>query len=430
MEILFIAFLILLNGVFAMSEIAVVSARRVRLAQLSKAGDTRAKTALELHDSPNIFLSTIQIGITFIGVLLGAIGEAVVAGDVAALLVNVPVLAPYSEVLAFTLVVVAIAYFSLIVGELVPKRLALQNPESISRVVAAPMRALSRLAYPAVRLLSVSMDAVLRLIGAQPSGQPPVTEDEIKSMIEEGTRVGVFLKAEQDLLKNIIRLPDRSMSMLMRTRSDIVFLDLEDPPQENLKKIIALPHSRFPVARGGLDNVVGVVQAKDLLARMLAGQDANIEAVMREPLLVPETMSPLGLLEMFRANPNDIALVVDEYGEMRGMVTLNDILAAIVGGLPVEGEVAEPKVVRRDDGSFLLDGMLSIDECKEALNLPTWPGEESGDYETVGGFVMMQMGRIPAISDHFEWSGLRFEVVDMDGKRIDRILVTPLRPAQ
>ena len=425
MSVLTIVLLVLLNGVFAMSEMAIVASRRVRLRERVRAGDRRAAVALELHNAPNVFLSTTQMGITLVGVLLGAVGERAIAGDVTAWLARIPALAPHSAGLALVLIVIAITYLSLVLGELVPKRLALYHPEAIARFVARPMWVLSRLTYPGVRLLGISVDLCLKLLRARPPAGPTITEAEIKSMIEEGTRAGVLLKAEQDLLTNVIRFADRSISVLMTPRNEIVWLDLNDPPEVNKRKIVASPHGRFPVARESLDEVVGLVQSKDLLTRMLSAQPFDIEAALRPVTYVPDTTSPLTVLDMFRTTPEHLMLVVDEYGEVRGVVTLTGVLEAIVGALPALGEVPEPKIVRRDDGSWLLDGMLSLEELKETLGIARLPGEEEAGYETLAGFVLERLGRMPRIADHFEWNDLRFEIVDMDGKRIDRVLVTP-----
>jgi putative hemolysin len=428
MALLTILLLILLNGVFAMSEMAVVASRRARLRERVRAGDRSAAVALELHNAPNVFLSTVQIGITLVGVLLGAVGERAVASDIAAVLARLPSLAAYSEVLALGLVVIGITYASLVLGELVPKRLALYHPEAIARVTARPMRLLSRLTYPVVRLLSVSVDLSLKLLRARPPVEPTITEGEIRSMIEEGTRAGVLLKAEQDLLTNVIRFADRSISLLMTPASDMVWLDLNDSPEVNQRKMAASPHHRFPVARESLENVLGLVESKDLLMRTLSGQPFDIQAALRPALYVPDSASPLTVLEMFRTEPDHMALVVDEYGEVRGMVTLTGILEAIVGALPARGEVPEPKFVRREDGSWLIDGMLSVEELKDLLGIGQLPEEEEG-YETLAGFVLYRLGRVPRIADHFEWNDLRFEIVDMDGNRIDRVLVVPRRPS-
>jgi putative hemolysin len=427
MEILIVAVLILLNGVFAMSELAVVSARRLRLQQWARQGDTKAATALVLHNSPNVFLSTIQIGITLIGILAGALGEAVLADDIETYLAQFPLVADYRVAIATAIVVVGITYFSLVVGELVPKRLALLSPEKIARLVAPPMQRLSRLTSPAVRLLSASVDAVLRLLRARPSAEPQVTEEEIQALIEEGARTGVFLKEERDLLKNVIRLADRPVEALMTARGEITWLDLEDTIEVNAREMMQNPHTHFPVARGSLDQVVGIVQSKELLAHMLAGGAPDFRAVMRPPLRVPVTVSPLRLLELFKASPLHFALVMGAHGDVRGLVTLHDVLEAIVGALPTEEEAAQSRVVQREDGSWLIDGLLALDEFKETLNVPSLPEEETGAYETVGGFVLSRLGHVPAVGDHFEWGNWRFEVVDMDGRRIDRILAAPVR---
>ncbi|HEY7758959.1 MAG TPA: hemolysin family protein [Burkholderiales bacterium] len=423
MALLIIFLLVLLNGAFAMSEMAVIASRRARLREQMRRGDRSAAIAFELHNAPNTLLSTTQIGITLVGVLLGAVGERALAADVAALLAHVPALAGYSDPLALGLVVIAITYLSLLAGELVPKRLALYHPEAIARAIARPMRLLSRLTYPAVKLLSVSVDLSLKLLRARPPSEPTITEEEIKSMIEEGTRAGVLLKAEQDLLTNVIRFADRSISLLMTPRNEIVWLDLNDPVEVNKRKMAESPHGRFPVARESLDDVLGLVQSKDLLTQILSGQQFDIQSVMRPAPYVPDSASPLAVLEMFRTTPEHMALVVDEYGELRGTVTLTGILEAIVGALPVRGEVPEPKIVRREDGSWLIDGMLSVEEFKELLSIAQLPEEEGSIYETLAGFVLQRLGRVPQIGDHFEWNELRFEIVDMDGNRIDRVLV-------
>jgi len=276
-----------------------------------------------------------------------------------------------------------------------------------------------------VRLLSGSVDLALKLIGARAPTEPTITEGEIRSMIEEGTRAGVLLKAEQDLLTNVIRFADRGIAPLMTPLSEIVFLDLNDPIEVNGRKIVDSPHGRFPVVREGLEHVLGLVQTKDLLTRLLTGRPFDIDAVVRPVQFVPETVSPLTVLELFRVTPEHMALVVDEYGEVRGLVTLTGLLEAIVGALPARGEAREAAIVRREDGSWLLDAMLSTDEFKEALGIARLPEEEEAHYDTLGGFVLARLGRVPDVGDHFDWDDLRFEVVDMDGNRIDRVLVTP-----
>jgi putative hemolysin len=425
-EVLIILLLIVANGVFAMSEIAVVSARKARLEQLANEGDPRARAALELANAPSRFLSTVQVGITLIGILAGAFGGVTIARKLAEGLGTLPGLAPYSQVLGIAIVVVALTYLSLIVGELVPKRLALNDPERVASLVAGPMRTLSVMASPIVRLLSASTDAALRVLRARPSAGPPVTEEEIEVLIAQGTEAGVFLEAEEDIVKSVFRLSDRKVSSLMTPRPDIVWLDVGDPPEAVRRKIVESAHSRFPVGQGGLDNVVGVVRAKDLLARCLAGQPVDVKASLQHPLFVHESLSAFQLLEVLKTSRAHIALVVDEFGGIQGMVTLKDISEAILGDVPSVEEMREPEVLRREDGSWLMDGALPMDEFQEVVRCGKLPDEEKGYYQTLGGFVMTHLGRIPSAGDRFDWDALRFEVMDMDGRRVDKVLVTPL----
>jgi putative hemolysin len=424
-EMLVIFLLLLLNGIFAMSEIAVVSARKTRLQQWAREGNSKAQAALELANAPNQFLSTIQVGITLVGIFAGAYGGATLSEALASALEKVPLLAPYSRAVSLALVVIGITYLSLIVGELVPKRLALNSPERLASSLAGPMRALSRLASPVVHLLSVSTELVLRLLRIQPSEEPPITEEEIRALIKQATQAGMFEEAEQEMVERVFRLGDRRVSAVMTPRTEIVWLDVNAEPAEIRQQITESVHSRFLVADGSLDHVLGVVQAKDLLAHALSDHSFHLTTALQQPLYVPESMRALRVLELFKQSPTHIALVVDEYGSIEGLVTPNDILEAIVGDLPVAGELIEPLAVQREDGSWLLDGMLSIDELKELLQLGPLPGEDQGVYQTLAGFVMMQLGRIPAVADHFEWEGRRFEVMDMDGNRIDKVLATP-----
>jgi putative hemolysin len=421
--------LILTNGIFAMAEIAVVSARKTRLQQWAEAGNTRARTALELANTPNQFLATVQIGITLIGILAGAFGGATLANKLAAVLDDISWLAPYSQPLSLGFVVLVITYLSLIVGELAPKRLALNNPERIATAIARPMRALSRLAYPAVHLLGLSTEVVLRALGIRPAMESPVTEEEIRTLIEQGTQAGMFEEAEQEMVERIFRLGDRRVSAVMTPRTEIVWLDRGASVEEIRHTITTSVHSRFLVADGSMDNILGIVHAKDLLAHCLAAQAVDLPATLQQPLYVPESMRALKVLELFKQSGTHIALVIDEYGGIQGLVTPSDILEAIVGDLPVAGEQFEPLAVQREDGSWLLDGMLSVDEFKEIFDLGRLPGEDQGVYQTLAGFIIMQLGRIPATSDYFEWEELRIEVVDMDGNRVDKVLVTPARHA-
>jgi putative hemolysin len=428
-ELFVILLLILANGVFAMAEMALVSARKARLLEWAEAGNTRARAALELAQNPGEFLSTVQIGITLVGILAGAFGGARLAEPLADALRPLPGLGPYSETLSLGLVVGGIAYLSLVLGELVPKQLALTNPERLAAVLASPMRLVSRLASPAVRLLSRSTAAVLRLFRVHPVPEPPVTEGEIRHMMQQGAQAGVFEAAEHEMVQGVFRLGDRRIGALMTPRTDIVCLDLDDPPEELRRCILETVHSWLPVGRGDLDDLVGVARAKDLLVPLLTGQSEALEALIRPPVVVPESLPALGVLERFRQAGLHLALVVDEYGGVQGLVTPIDLLEALVGDLPDAGMPAEPAAVRRDDGSWLVDGMLPADELKALLPIGALPGEGTGAYQTVSGLVMQQLGRIPSTGDHFAWGGFRFEVVDMDGHRVDKVLVTPL-PAE
>ncbi|HQP31073.1 MAG TPA: hemolysin family protein [Deltaproteobacteria bacterium] len=425
-EIIIILLLIVVNGIFALAEVAVVASRKTRLRQLAKEGDAKAQAALELAESPNRFLSTVQVGITLIGVLAGAFGGATVSEEIAAYLRGVPAFSAHADSIGLGLVVFAITYLSLVVGELVPKRIALHNPERIASFIAAPMEWLSRLAAPIVALLSGSTDAVLRLIGLQSSPEPVITEQEITGMIEQGAVAGIFAPAEHTMVKRVFRLGDRTVGSIMTLRQDIMWLDLNDALEENLKKLSSSAYSRVPVCRGGLDNVVGILRAKDLLRRHLACAEPDIEGVMLEPVFVPESLRALRLLEKLKEERTHIVIVVDEYGSVKGLVTLNDILEAIVGELPSLDESDEPYAVRREDGSWLLDGMLPMDEFKELLGVGRLAEEETGRYLTLSGYVLTKMGRIPRAGDWFDADGLKFEIMDMDGNRIDKILVARL----
>jgi magnesium and cobalt exporter, CNNM family len=425
LEVSVVVLLILLNGIFAMSEIAVVSARKTRLQQWAEEGNAKARAALELANNPNQFLATIQIGITLVGILAGAFGGATIANQLSVILNDVPWLAAYSHPLSLAFVVLFITYLSLIVGELVPKRLALNNPERLALAIATPMQALSRVAYPAVHLLGLSTEFLLRALGTKPSTEPPVTEEEIRALIEQGTQAGMFEEAEQEMVERVFRLGDRRVSAVMTPRTEIVWLDRGASAEEIRHTITESAHSRFLVADGSLDNVLGVVHAKDLLAHVLAEQVVDLAATLQQPSYVPESMRALKVLELFKQSGTHIALVIDEYGGIQGLVTPSDILEAIVGDLPEAGEQLEPLAVQREDGSWLLDGMLPIDEFKDLFDLGELPGEDQGIYQTLAGFVIMQLGRIPVAADSFEWEGLKIEVVDMDGNRVDKVLVTP-----
>ena len=422
-DILIVFLLIFVNGLFVMSELAIVSARRVRLQQMAERGDAKARVALDLSNSPNQFLAIVQVGITMLAILSGAFGESTIARRLKVLLDLIPGLQAYSDGLATIFAVLILTYLTLIIGELVPKRLALNNPEPIAAAVAIPMRMLAKIAAPVVHLLSTSTDVVVRLLGIKPSGEPEVTEEEIRVLIEQGTEEGTFEAAEQDIVRRVFDLNDRPVSALMTPRPEIVWLDLDDSIDINRKKLINSDHSRVLVCQGELDNVLGVLEVTDLLSRSLAGEPLDLTTVLQRPLYVPEGTRGLKILELFKQSGTHMVLVVDEYGVIQGLVTLNDILIELVGDIPSVYQPEEPQAVRRDDGSWLLDGMLSVDDFFELFGIDQLPGQQTGNYHTMGGFVMTHLGRIPTASDNFELGGLRFEVMDMDGNRVDKVLV-------
>jgi putative hemolysin len=422
-EIFVILLLIVANGIFAISEMAVVTARKSRLQEWAHKGNARARVALELANPPNRFLSAVQIGITLMGILAGAYGGTTLAERMAEYFRTIPGLEPYSRTLGFTVVVIIITYFSLVIGELVPKRLALRHPEGIAAFVAGPMRFMSKVSAPVVYLLSLSTDAVFKLFGRHQVQEPPISEEEIKTLVHKGTEAGVFEESEQDLVEAVFSLGDRSARSLMTPRSQIVWLDLDDSIDAIIAKVVESRYSRFPVSLDNLDQVSGVVHAKDLLAQKAIGKSLDIRALMQEPLFVPRSVSALHVLELFKQTGKHIAFVVDEYGGIEGLLTHHDILEAIAGEIAIGEKRGEPKAVQRQDGSWLLDGMLAVEEFKDIFHLEELPGEKKDAYQTLGGFLFTQFGRVPTVSDSFVWNKLRFEIVDMDGKRIDKVLV-------
>ncbi len=425
LEILIIFLLLVANGIFAMSEAAVISARKARLQQLAEAGNAQARAALALATQPNQFLATVQIGITLVGILAGAFGGATLAGEIAVQLSVIPILAPYSETIGLGFVVLGLTYFSLIIGELVPKRLALNNAEGIASAIATPMRLLSIVAAPVVHLLSVSTDVVIRLLGIKPSTEPSITSEEIKILIAQGRASGVFEAIEQEMIESVLRLDERQVDTCMTPRTQIVCFALEESPEEIRRKIVTSQHSRFPVIKDNLDNVLGIVHAKDLLTQLLAGQPLDLQTLLRPPLCIPKSMSALKVLDLFKERRAHLALIIDEYGGTHGIITHNDILEDIAGNIPSTGEPGVPEAVRRADGSWLLGGLLPIDKFKEIFDFEKLANEEN--YRTVGGFVTSQVRTIPTVGQRFEWGNLCFEVVDMDGHRVDKVLVTPVQ---
>ena len=429
MELFLLLLLIVVNGLFAMSEIAVVSSRKARLQSLADGGSPGARSALALQQEPSSFLSTIQVGITSVGILSGAIGETALADPLAGWLAGMPGVAPYAKGLAMTLTVVGLTYFSVVVGELVPKRLALLAPESIASVMARPMVALARAAHPLVVLLSGSCAALLRVIGARRQEEPPVTDDEIKVMMEQGAEAGVFHEGEQALVSNVLRLDDQSIGAIMTPRRDMVLVDLAEGDEAVRQCIVSSGYSRLVVCRDGMENILGILRKGDLLAKAMPGLQvgcADVEAVLLPPLYVPESVTTAQLLENFRNSRLQFALIVDEYGDVQGVVTMTDVLAAIVGDLSVPEAPEDRDMVQRADGSWLVDGDVAVERLKAALDITgELPGESGRGFHTVGGFVMHCLGRIPVASDAFAAAGWRFEVMDMDGNRVDKVLLAP-----
>lgn len=427
LEILFLILLLILNGLFAMSEIAIISARRSHLQDRAAKGNTGAEAALSLAEDPNRFLSTVQIGITLVSILLGALGSATVAETLASLFTHFPPLAIYSESISLIIVVLAITYLSLVIGELVPKRIALLRAENIAITFSPFMEHLSHGAAPIVLLLSRSTDLVVALLGIHEETTPSISEDEVKLMIDEGAEVGIFAPVEKKLVHQVFLLGDQTLQDLVVPRTEIVWLDLDGPASKSQQQIAQSRHTRFPVARGSLDNVVGFVLAKDLLIQSIQDEPLNIEKVMYPPLFVPASMPALDVVAYFQENHTQIVLVVGEYGELQGLVTLNDVVEAMVGDLPETRAEVDPEVVTRADGSLLVDGLLPIHALKTLLQAEVLPGEQEHEFRTLGGFVMATLERVPRTGDIFEFetecNAFSFEVVDMDGHRVDKVLI-------
>jgi putative hemolysin len=413
-----------LNGLFAMSETALVSARKAGLRQRADSGDNGARSALELANSPNRFLSTVQIGISLIGVLSSALGGTTIAEPLADVLSSaVPGLATYAGAVSFGVVVGSITPHSLILGELVPRRLALNGAETVALYVAGPMHSLSTLASPAVWFLGVSTDAVLRLLRVRPSAEPTVSEWEVEILLEEGARAGVFEDEERDFARRALRLDDRSVRALMTPRPKMVWLDADDSPEEHRRLIAESRHSYYPVARRDLDDLLGVASIKDALTQEIReGLPADPLGSLRPPPLLPEGAPATGALAAFKRSSLPLALVVDERGHIEGILTPRP-----TSSRPSSATSRSPhqaSIVRRGDGSWLVDGLMNAEELKESLGLKALPAEQKGDYQTVGGMVMAHLGRVPAAGDRFEWEGFSLEVVDMDGHHVDKVLVT------
>ncbi|GAB3394045.1 hemolysin family protein [Azotobacter armeniacus] len=427
METGLLLLLILFNGVFAMAEIAVVSSRKARLQKLVDEQRHGALVALALQEDPSRFLSTIQVGITTVGILSGALGESLLARPLAERIAGLPVLAPYAEGIALLLTVAAITYLSVVVGELVPKRLALLSPETIAAAIAPPMQWLAQVAAPLVWLLSFSSNLLLRLLGIRQQNEPPITDEEIRVLMEQGAEAGVFHESEQAIVSNVLHLDEQPVGAIMSPRQQVYAIDLDAPREEQLRRLAESPYTRVLVCHGSLQQVVGVLHRGDLLGPALQGLPLDLQRDIRPPLYVEESASSTGLLENFRRTRSEFAIVVDEFDDLQGIVTLKDVLTAIVGEIPDELQDGEPAIVCREDGSWLVDGGMGIERLKAALDIATsFPGEADNAYHTLAGLVMHHLQRVPNIADHFELDGWCFEVVDMDRTRIDKVLVVRL----
>ena len=411
-----------------MSEISLISARKVRLQQMSKDGLRSAQVALDISENPNKFLSTVQIGITLIGILSGALGGASISADLSLIFQKVSWLKPYSEFLSVAIVVLLTTYFSLVIGELIPKRLGLNAPEKIASAVAMPMKTISWLTSPIVKLLSASTDIGLKILGIEKSRDPIITEEEIKVLMKQGTQSGIFESAEEDMVTGIFRLGERYIDSIMTPRTEIEWIDLEEPFEVILEQVINSNHSRFPVAIGELDNVQGMLLGKDLLSKSLNGVIPTIPDLVKPPLFVPDSSSALKALDLLKEAGTHAALVIDEFSGVLGMVTLYDVLKSIVGSIPTAGEEEEIQIIQREDGTWLIDGLSAIDDVKELLGIETLPEEDRVGFQTLGGFMMTMLDSIPDVGQYFDVYNIRFEIIDMDGKRVDKVLVSPIKP--
>ncbi len=422
-EIIFIFLLLIANGVFAMAEIAVVSSKRNRLRRLAEQGSPKARLALELAESPNRFLATVQIGITLVGIFAGAFGGATITAKLAPLIGQVAFLAPYAEKIAFAIVVAVITYFSLVLGELVPKRFGLSNPEGIAMAVARPMNWLSKAAGPLVSFLSLSTEGLLRCLGFKPEKEVTVSEEEVRSMMQEGLRAGAFNKVESQIVHSALELDQLPVHEIMTPRPKIIWLNQDEPHEQIWHKIVVSSHSYFPVYRGSRDQVAGIVSVKSIYANLAAGVGVQLKNLITSPLVVPESQNVLQLVETFKQSGKHIAMVTDEFGNIVGLVTLNDVMEAVVGEFPTSDERARPEAKKRDDGSWLIDAMIAIEAVEDALPGFKLSESDTTDYQTLAGFVLKRLGHVPKEGETLSEQGYVFEVLDMDGHRVDKVLV-------
>lgn len=422
MPYLIILLLSLLNGIFSMAEIALISSRKIRLQRLAKEGNWRAKVAYRLASDPHRFLPTVQIAMTLVSVIAGAYGGTEVAGHLSEQLSGIAWLGNYADALGFIITITLTTFLTLVLGELVPKTIGISRPESVAMLLAPLMQLLFYLTAPFVWLLSVSTKFILRLIRFTQRDEPPVTEDELKHLIEQGRQYGVIEKQESDMMRSIFRTADRTVSSLMTHRNDIAWIDISASSQEIMNTIQQTVHTSFPVCNQSLDNLEGIVYIKDILVHLNTEEEWNIHSVIKQPLFVPESMPALEVLENFRNSGSHVSIVLNEYGSMEGIITLHDIVEAIFGDIPLTNQ-SRDEVTRRADGSWLIDGMMQNGRWNDLLGLHDLSEDEKGNYNTLGGFAMHQLGRIPKTGDHFEFHHHHFEIMDMDGMRVDKVLV-------
>jgi len=426
MDVALLIALILLNGLFAMSEMALTASRKARLQVMVEAGDSGAQAAMDLHENPTKFLSTVQIGITSIGVLNGIVGDAAFSAPFAAWITKTFALHDRAaDITATAMVVVTITFLTIIFGELVPKRVGLMFPETVARNVAQPMNWLSLATRPFVKLLTFCTNGTLALMGIKGGPSRSVTEEEIAASLEEGLDAGVIEAQEHQMVRNVFRLDDRQVGSMMIPRAEIVWLEAGATATDILKVISIDEHSRYPVCRGGLSEVLGLVSAQSLLQELMQGRPLDVMTRLEPPVFVPETLSGMELLDQFRASAAQLVFVVDEYGEVQGMITVRDVLEAITGEFTTPSD-DDSWAVQRDNGSWLFDGLIPMPELKDRLSLKELPEEDRGRYNTLAGMVMLLLGRLPRTTDTVDWEGWRFEVVDMDGKRVDKVLASVL----
>jgi putative hemolysin len=432
-DVVIILALILLNGVFSMSELAVVSAKRLRLEKMADEGRRGAGSALDLQHDPSRFLSTVQVGITLIGIFNGAFGEASLTARLTPALAHIGVPEGYARPIALAIVVAAITFVSIVLGELVPKRIAILYPETMAATIARPLQFMARLAHPFVRLLALTTDGIMRVLGMHRHKDETPTEEDVTGMIKESADAGVFEKAEYDIAARALRLDDWHLRALMTPRVDLEFLDLDQSLERNLARIAESPYSRFPVYRGDRSQVVGIVRARNLFGQAIRTQSLagiDIGAAVEPILYVPESSSAIDLLEQLKQHRAELAMVVDEYGDIQGMITLTDVMSALVGEVTPSSDHGQPDAVKREDGSWFVDGGMVLDRFRYLTGADIdFPDEDGGAYHTLAGFMLYQLAVIPRAGDRLDWEGWRFEVVDMDGNRIDRLLAAPLARA-